>query len=273
MKKTNAGQLALDIDDPNAHALLPPSASSRWVACPPSMAYVRALIADKIIKKRISGPLAERGTRVHSYGESIVKWTLMGKQTGSLKGDATEIAEGRDYAEYCVALFHEFKELLDPHAVWGAEDRAHLDKEFCWGSRDFWLHGANYLIVVDLKTGRDPVTVKGNTQLLIYAVDKFEHYQPKFVEIAVFQPNSDDGGDHVKSHVYTAAQMREKIVELTCHVESAKLWFDVPYRQMEKALVAGAHCGYCDALGVCPKAKAYATSISRSGFEPVGRRK
>lgn len=237
------------------------------------MAYVRALIEDRIIKRRVSGPAAERGTRIHTLGESIIKWTLLGKKTDSIKGDKAEIEEAREYAEYCVALFNEFRELVDPNTIWGAEDKAVLDKEFCWGRRDFWLYGANYLIVLDLKSGREPVTIRGNSQLLIYAIDKFVQYQPKYVELCVWQPNASDGGDHARSHVYSNSEMRALAMRLSGQVDTASEWFGLPYRKMEDSLVAGDHCGYCDALGVCPKAKKHAQSISKSGFEPTGRRR
>ncbi len=257
------------------HAPLPPSASSRWIACAPSMAYVRMLVEAKIIKKRVSGEAAKRGTRIHKLGEQFIKWTMLGKKTTGIKPKddkhAEEIEEARDYAEFCVEQIAQAHVLTDK-VLYGVEDRAIVDPIYCWGSRDFWIYAADRLSITDLKSGREPVVIEGNTQLLIYALDKYNELVPAEVELIIWQPNSDEGGNPAKSFVYTANEMSAHARKINGWVAKARGWFGrKSYKDLEDALVAGEHCGWCDALGVCPKARKYASSISKGAFDVVGR--
>lgn len=253
------------------HAPLPPSASDRWIACPPSMAYVEALIEAKAIQRRVSGPSAQRGTRIHGWGEQFITWLLKGKRVDAVAGDREELAEARAYAEFCVRRFNAAK-FLDRYAVCGVEDRAKVD-EMCWGSRDFWVYGSRVLEVFDLKTGREPVSPRENTQLLLYALDKFEELDAQGivgeVECTIYQPNSDDGGRPDKSHAYMAESMRSWSVTLRAASKLAGSYYGKTMKQMTPDLRAGDHCTYCDALGVCPSARERAQAFSKEGFEPV----
>ncbi len=256
------------------HAPLPPSASSRWIACPPSMAYVQMLVEAKVIKKRVSGPAAQRGTRIHTWGEQFIRWMMLGKSTTGVKpkgkDEADEMQEARDYAAYCVDQV-ERERVVTRDVKYGVEDRAVVDPVYCWGSRDFWFYGADMLTVLDLKSGREPVVIEGNTQLLIYAMDKFYELMPKRVRLLIWQPNSDEGGDPDKEFVYTATQFSAHARKINGYVERARNWFGrTNYRDLEDALKAGDHCGWCDALGVCPKARKYASAISKGAFDVIG---
>lgn len=261
------------------HAPLPPSASSRWIACAPSMAYVRMLIEAGHIKRRVSGEAAKRGTRVHAWGEQFIKWMVKGKSTTGVKHNGKDMLreqeEAREYAEFCKDLIDQAHIITNAEDIrYGVEDRAIVDDEFCYGSRDFWIYFAGWLIVLDLKSGREPVVVKGNTQLLIYAVDKFTELSPEYVELLIWQPNSDEGGDPAKSFVYTASEMSEHSQKINGYVEKARVWFGRrSYKDLEDALVAGPHCGWCDALGVCPKARKYNREISKGAFDVIGESK
>jgi len=235
------------------------------------MAYVRMLVEAKIIKKRVSGDAAKRGTRIHKWGEQFIKWTQLGKSTNGVKdGDADEKQEARDYAEFCVDQLERAR-IISGNVLYGVEDRAIVDADYCWGSRDFWFFGYERLSMVDLKSGREPVVVEGNTQLLIYVIDKFYELAPDEVELIIWQPNSDEGGDPAKSFVYTASEISAHARKINGYVERARGWFGRrSYKDLEDALVAGDHCGWCDALGVCPKARRYAKDISAGVFDVIG---
>lgn len=250
-----------------AHAALPPSASGRWGICAPSMAYVDALVSRKIIVKRKSGDAAMRGTRIHSWGEQFIKWMLKGKNTRSVQGDEEELAEAREYAELCVRLLDEAN-VIGGEVTYGIEDRSRLD-DHCWGSTDFWYSFPGWLVIVDLKSGYETVGVANNSQLLIYAVELFERFRPRFVEICVWQPNGDDGSGPFRSHVYTADEMASFAKTLRDKSRTAARYFGKPVRSMEPDLVAGDHCKWCDALGVCPAARRHNQEISRESFMPV----
>lgn len=258
-------------NDDREHALLPPSASSRWIACPPSMAYVAMLVEAKHIKKRVSGDAARRGTRIHKWGEQFIKWIIDGKKTTSVEGDKTELEEAREYAKFCVKQLNDERDVVSNDVRYGVEDKAIVDEDYCWGSRDFWFFSAGTLTVMDLKTGREPVVIKGNTQLLIYAMDKFYELAPEFVRLLIFQPNSDEGGEADREYVYTADEMSAHARKINGYIEKARSWFGrKSYRDLEDNLVAGDHCGWCDALGVCPKARAFNAKVSKGAFNVVG---
>ncbi len=228
-----------------AHAPLPPSASSRWIACPPSMAYVQMLVAARVIKQRVSGESAKRGTRIHTWGEQFIKWMVLGKKTTGVKGDPGELQEARDYATFCVDQLERAYIITDRSNVqYGVEDRAIVDERYCWGSRDFWFYAADRLTVLDLKSGREPVVIEGNTQLLIYALDKFYELAPAEVELLIWQPNSDEGGDPDRSFVYTAAQMSEHARKINGYVEVARNWFGRAAEQVLRVIGQVGH-GMC----------------------------
>lgn len=251
------------------HAPLPPSASSRWLVCTPSQGYIRKLIASKEIKKRTSGEAAERGTRIHEIGEQLLKWALKGKDgtKAFTKSDPDELREAKDYVEYAMRKIDEVELIYDKHTA-GVEDRGILVPEICWGSRDFWIHAGRHLVVCDLKSGVEPVEVKDNTQLAIYAADLVERLDPESVELCVWQPNAADGAQPERRHVYTRREYDVLIKEVRRGTEVAAGWLKKKTGH-EGFLVAGDHCEWCDALGVCPAARKRASEISSEKFMPV----
>lgn len=251
-----------------AHAPLPPSASGRWLKCLPSQGYIRRLIADKIIKKRESGPAAQRGTRIHEHGEQFIKWLLLGKKIDNFsKGDPGELAEAREYAYYVMRKRDEL-ETLYGKVTMNVEDKAVLLDKICWGSRDVWMKAGSHLCIIDLKSGREPVVVKGNTQEIIYAADLVGEHDPKTVELCVWQPNATDGLAPERSYTYKRKEYDALLGAVKIGVGHAAVWLDKK-KGHEEHLVAGDHCGWCDALGVCPKARERNLEISSKKFEPV----
>ena len=254
--------------DDRAHAPLPPSASSRWLRCAPSQGYIKRLIEAGTIKKRESGPAAQRGTRIHEIGEQFIRWLLAGKKIDSYsKGDPEEIREAREYAYYCMRKRDELEQLYGK-TVCGTEDRGILVPDLCWGSRDFWILAGRHLCIADLKSGREPVNVEGNTQEIIYAADLVAKHDPKTIELCVWQPNSSDGAEPERRHVYTRKEYDALLAKVRAGVDVAAKWLDRKSGH-EKDLVAGDHCGWCDALGVCPAAREKNLEISSKKFEPV----
>lgn len=250
------------------HAPLPPSASHRWLQCAPSQGYINRLISTGAIEKRKSGPSALRGTRIHEHGEQFVKWLLRGKKIEQFTaGEPDELAEARDYAYYVMSKRAELEQLHgDP--IIGVEDRGILIPDVCWGSRDIWFSAGKHLCVVDLKTGREPVEVKGNSQLVIYAADIVEKYDPKTIELCVWQPNASDDSPPERRVVYKRAEYNAQLAVAFAGAKLAARWLEEKDGH-EKHLVAGSHCGWCDALGVCPKAHDRASEISSKNFQPV----
>jgi hypothetical protein len=256
-----------DSHEDRKHAPLPPSASSIWLHCAPAMAYVRQLIAKKVIKKRESGEAAKRGTRIHETSAPAIETLIKGKGAKFPPGEEGQTA--KLYAYFCEDVYNDAVVLNGP-TTYGVEAEAWITDE-CWGSSDFWCYSAKRFIVVDLKTGRNPVEAKGNTQLLIYAIGvmrKRKLAMPKEVELIIFQPGN--GPDNSSRHVYTFNDFLQETKRITAGVAQSTTYFDKKYEKaIERDLVAGDHCEWCDALGVCEKAKARALSISSKNFSPV----
>src|SRR5690606_2779643 len=84
------------------------------------------------------------------------------------KAAKDEVAEARAYVEFCLRKWEEACD-LDPKAQCGVEHRSTVTDE-CWGSCDFWIFAAKRFTSIDLKSGREGVDAKGNSQLIIYAI-------------------------------------------------------------------------------------------------------
>lgn len=252
--------------DDREHAPLPPSASSRWLKCPPSMAYVKDLIKRKIIKKRESGEAAKRGTRIHEIAAPAILALIKGKRAVYPKGEEGQIA--KQYAEFCFKLYEEAL-LMDDETRYGIEAEAWID-DMCWGSCDFWILSGGRLIVVDLKTGKQSVLAMDNTQLLIYAIGVMRKHKlppPKDYDLVIYQPGNGPN-DHDK-WPYENRQIFAWVKDITKGIADATKYFKDKKPDFEAGMVAGDHCEWCDALGVCPKAKTRALSISSANFAPV----
>lgn len=252
-----------------AHAPLPPSASSRWLVCYASQGYIRRLIEEGTIEKRESGPAAQRGTRIHEIAESWLRASIKGKKyKPPAKAAKDEVAEAKAYVDFCIRRWEEAL-LLDPDATYWIEERSVVTEEN-WGSVDFAILAAGRLTAIDLKSGREGVDAKGNTQLVnyLFGIAKTLPTWPREFESVIWQPNARDGGPPERAHVYTAKEFGALCDRHMEGVEKATLWLKKK-RGHEAELVPGDHCRYCDALGVCPKAREQQLSIATTNFKPV----
>lgn len=258
-----------------AHAPLPPSASSRWLACAPSMGYVKHLIKRGVITKRKSGAAAERGTRIHELAEpAIVKMIETGVAPRMPKGAAVdEWSEALMYVKHCHDLWQNAVD-VDDDAEYGVELKAIVTDE-CWGSADFWVYAAKRLTVVDLKTGQETVYAKDNTQLLIYALGvirtKLRDRTIREVEAMVYQPNGHGHEVPYDSHVYSERELTAHSRAIVSGIKEAVMFLEdaEDADSYTARMNAGSHCTWCDALAVCPSAKRAALTTISAGFEPV----
>lgn len=261
--------------DDRAHSQLPPSASSRWLKCAPSMGYVNHLITKKVIKKRVSGDSAERGTRIHELAEPMITQLITkNKLPSPAKGvDPDEYDEAAAYALFCHELYMKATD-IDDDVMYGVELKAHVTDE-CWGSADFWIYSAKRLTTVDLKTGTEPVDAKDNTQLLLYALGTIRTAQitgdVREIESIIYQPNARGYETPTDGHTYTVAEFTDHTKRLLTGIREATTYLQagLDEQTLTARLEAGDHCRWCDALAVCHAAKSRALSTISTGFEPV----
>lgn len=261
-----------------AHAPLPPSASKRWLTCVPSQGYIRRLIELGTIKKRVSGPAAQRGTRIHEIAEPWLRasiaekrFRLSTKYKPSRSAAKDEVYEAKAYVEFCLRKWEAAVD-LDPKSICGVEHRSRITDD-CWGSCDFWIFAAKRFTSIDLKSGREEVAVAGNTQLLIYALGVIRERKlvAREVELCIWQPNADhempEKGDVITQKEFTSHSLR-----IMKGIEDAAWYINSGVEDLttyEAKLVAGDHCNWCDAFGVCPKVREMNLSISSKNFTPV----
>ena len=72
------------------------------------------------------------------------------------------------------------------------EERVSMEEisEHIWGTADAILIGEKELEIIDLKSGKFPVDVENNTQLLIYALGALSRYgnEDTVVTMTIVQP-------------------------------------------------------------------------------------
>ena len=146
------------------HAKLSPSSSSRWLQCPASLTYDAD---DK------GNEMANRGTAIHQIGEGLlngeefqVKQTIkvdLGDSNQYFVIDDDMLLEAQNYANYC----------NDYNGSMSVEKRVDLTMLYpdTFGHVDCVVFDSltNHLHIIDLKTGRVPVSANENTQLMLYA--------------------------------------------------------------------------------------------------------
>lgn len=158
------------------HAVLSPSASSRWLYCTASPAM-------SVGEPNTSSKAAERGTLLHTQAENCL-----------LTG--TDAASGIEEDDVIVQTYVDYVRGIEGELF--VENRLSLmpiTGEKAKGTADAIVIGDKKLSVVDLKTGMTPVDAKNNSQLRIYALAALEEYSffddIKEVDLIIVQPAID----------------------------------------------------------------------------------
>ncbi|MDQ1088601.1 DUF2800 domain-containing protein [Siphonobacter sp. SORGH_AS_1065] len=181
-----------------AHALLSPSAASRWFACTPS-ARMEEGYPDK------SGEAAKEGTVAHALGEALLrqfKGEYMDLEIDILKTNSYYNAEMQRHAEayrdYVIERFNELV-MIDDQAIMALETRLDLTKYIPegFGTSDCTIVAEGYLDVIDLKYGKGVlVDAEENKQMMIYALGALAVFGFAFdiqrVRMTIFQPRLDN---------------------------------------------------------------------------------
>lgn len=263
---------------PDKHALISPSSSHRWLVCPGS---VKAN-ADKPFTQN---DYALLGTSAHALLETCLRLKadptdFLGKvlERGHMPVDE-DMADGVGYAldyvqEYMAnnpkAKFHAEKQVYMDVQL-GLETPDDPEDGLCWGTSDIVID--NYpaeCVVIDYKHGTGvSVSVKGNTQLLMYATGmrqlkgRYRRYRK-----VVIQPR---------------VEGRKPVQEASITDKELSAWLDKTVKPVipivlgdDPPRVAGGHCRWCHADGKCPeqyktvqKAAAEEFSVDPKGLTPA----
>ena len=240
-----------------AHALLAPSAASRWMACPGSV---------RLTEGRDDGGSAysREGTAAHGLAEHCLRTgreaiafygSIIDGQTGEMSPGGGGIKADRD------RLFEVDAEMADAVQVYVDAVRPYLDLEdhlieatlaapieSCFGTLDFGAYDAatRRLTVADFKYGKGVIVeVTGNKQLLTYAAALLPGCDAvDEIELVIVQPRRLHRDGPVRQCIHT----RE---ELDAHVAAARRAAALIERD-PPILKTGDHCKFCRATSFCP---------------------
>ena len=223
------------------HSLYSASSLDRLALCPPS-----ARMANGIPENPSKD--AERGTRIHYLAEEL----LLGGtyELGIVPEEEMEVANA--YAEY----------------VWevaGEEGKIYVEESFhdelatyhpnFGGTADAVVIDGKNIHIIDLKTGRNPVSAKLNKQMMTYALGALTRYGFDFdtVILHIYQPG------HISTITYKPEAIKLWSVELIKIAQRA----DDPF---EKPNPTPKGCLFCKAKTICPAIREQSIENAKQDF-------
>lgn len=233
------------------HAVLSPSAASRWLACTPS-ARLEERFPDN------AGDFAKEGTLAHAFGETFLLGLILGENASKEVSDRLEnlrneefySIELEDYAdEYAAFVWEEFCRIRKetPDAVLRIEEKIDLTEYVPdgFGTGDAVIIADGTLTVIDLKYGKGvKVSAVENKQMMLYALGTLRRYELLY------------GIDKVRMIIYQPRL--GNVSEWEADVPEIKSWaknYLVPRAAMafkgEGDFVPGDHCRFCRAKALC----------------------
>ena len=235
-----------------SHALLSPSASRRWLECPPSVRLTE-LMEDK------PSAYADEGTLAHSIAEGKLK-SHLGYAENPIKCEDALMDEYTD--DYVAFVDEQMSVLENPSAF--VEQRVDCSKYVpeCYGTCDALIISDGVLHICDLKYGTGvKVDAVGNDQLRIYALGALEMfsclYDISTVRMSIFQPRL--------SHSDTWELPIDELLKWANEVlvpAAKQAW------NGQGEFKAGEHCRFCKAKSNCRKRAEYNLELARYDFEP-----
>lgn len=243
---------------PGTHSALPPSSSSRWIACPPS-ALLNAKAPDT------GSSYAQQGTDAHELGAYKIEKAL-GHRVRDPTDDLTyfdeEMAENTDsYAEFVMEQVAEAKQSC-PDLLVLVEQRLDFSRWVpeSFGTGDCVIVADDVMTVIDLKYGVGIiVNAENNSQMRMYALgalNLFESiYDIQRIRTIIYQPRRDN----------------ISIAEIT--KEELLRWADevlIPAAELaakgEGDYKAGKHCQFCKIKATCRKRAEYNLQMAQYDF-------
>lgn len=247
----------------SGHAFLSPSASHRWLNCPPS-AKLCAAVADQ------SSPYAQQGTDAHSLCAYLVE-----KALGRESKDPTEDLEYYDsemqscaegYAAFVMEEYEKAKQTCPDTDVL-IEQKVDFSKwvEGGTGTADCILLSDGTAEVIDYKHGLGVLVSSesedfgGNPQLMCYCLGVLEMFDGIYnidtVKMAIYQPRRENVSIHVMSKA-DLLKWADKVLAPTA----------VLAMEGKGAFKAGDHCQFCKVKATCRKRAEYNLELAKYDF-------
>ena len=250
---------------PSSHATLPPSASMRWLACPPSVR-----LNEKFIERfgEETSKYAEEGTLAHSLAELKLRLFTGELDKESYKSSVSELGaippemeKATDYyVDLCEERYYEAKKSC-PDALILIEQRLDISAwaPECFGTGDCIIVSDSILNVIDLKYGMGvPVSAIDNPQARCYGLGALHEYGDLFgfeeIRNTIVQPRLDSVSDETLTR-------EELLIWGDTIREPARLAYNG-----EGEFKSGPHCKFCAAKAVCSERIIDSLRIVELGF-------
>lgn len=237
-----------------SHAILSPSAASRWLACTPS-ARLEERFPDK------GSGFAEEGSLAHELGEFHLHrlsggWSLEKSREEYARITAHELYETEmeeyalGYADYVWQKFTEAKKHT-PDAVLRIEEKINLTAYVPegFGTGDAIIIADGTMEIIDLKYGKGVrVSAVDNKQMMLYALGAYDMlgflYDISTVRMSIYQPR-----------VNNFSEYEMPVADLLAWGETTlKPGAEMAFKGLGE-FKGGDHCRFCKAKAKC---KAYA---------------
>ncbi len=241
----------------NGHAILGPSGSGTWLACPASIRMCQDIPST-------SSVYAEEGTQFHTLCEVETRYRLLdGSEEDYVDGIMAWMAETEEewqedqwrYVKQWVAFLEDAMQ-DDPDAIVLLEQRVDTGVPGCWGTADVVIISLKYgwIRVIDIKYGAGIwVDAYENSQMMLYGVGGLglvEEMGEKItrindITVTVWQPRKNNVSDYTISRK-DLVKWRDNIIPIA----KLALGEDAPFGPSESA------CRFCPAAGICgPRAR------------------
>ena len=231
---------------PSKHSKYSPSSAERWFACPGSIK-----LSEGIEREPVGRP-ALVGTFIHNMAEMLMKGHLEGITLEDYWLGKSETVENvKIYADQdmidCAKFYVDYieKRSNELEAKPLIEEQVSIEEinAECWGTSDAILFNKDVIEVVDLKTGKWPVSPQNNLQMSIYALGALARYGHEDMKVimTIVQPRAKD---KVRSWETTAEYLVDwgfsdlKNALDACEAETPNYAF-------------GEQCRFCPAKRVC----------------------
>lgn len=180
---------------PSKHSKYSPSSAERWFACPGSIK-----LSEGIEREPVGRP-ALVGTFIHNMAEMLMKGHLEGVTLEDYwLGKSETVEDVKIYADQdmidCAKFYVDYiesraKELNTKPLIEEQVSIEEINPE-CWGTSDAILFNKEIIEVVDLKTGKWPVSPENNLQMSIYALGALARYGHEDMKVimTIVQPRS-----------------------------------------------------------------------------------
>lgn len=258
----------LDDEEP-LHAVLSPSSSARWIACPGSIAAAAA-----VTEAESTNDASRQGTVAHAVLELCLLFgfkpqefldeTILGQDMPAVNQRMIDgVMHVLDWVEEYTDTYGAKNLIIKTeHRVYMGEMLGIAD-DLCNGTTDLQIvHRDNSCLVTgDYKNGTIPVSVEDNTQLMLYAAGGVkEHGKFKEHKNVIFQPHAAK-----RRAVEETTYRHAKLMQFVQHAGKAAKVALSP----NAPRVAGDHCRFCRAANNCQTYRQRARQVAADEFGDI----